>query len=77
MWEIELRCEACGEVHRIFAQLDAAPRSFAYECPKTRERVVVRYRDPSRVVKPWTEVQGNSPDAIPTLAAAERGSFEL
>ena len=75
MWEMEVICDVCHNTHLVCSKLN--PRAFAFECPVRRERVDMRYRDPSRISRPWAEVGECSPEAIPVLSAEERGAFEL
>lgn len=76
MWQAEIRCEACGGTHVLWAQSEGIPRTFTFQCP-TAERVVsLRYRDPSRMTEPWKRVTERRPGAIEVDSAESRGTFE-
>lgn len=75
LWETEILCSSCGGTHLLCSEI--IPRVFEYECPVTRARVSVPFRDPSRMPQPWAEVDSPSPDGIRTLVAEVHGRFEV
>ncbi len=73
MWEALIVCKACEEEHLVCAEF--IPRAFAFECPSTQNRVEMRFRDPSRMSRDWTEVSSCSPASAPVIEAEKRGQF--
>ena len=52
------------------------PRTFAYECPSTGDRVDMRFRDPSRT-SAWVEVESASEAAVGVIDAQTQGTLEI
>lgn len=75
MWEAAITCKACNKTHLICA--DFRPRTFGFECPETEQRVDMPFRDPSKIISPWSEVEVRSPEAISALSTEEQGRFEV
>ena len=75
MFEAEVNCDECRATHHVCSKV--MPRTFAFECPVKKTRVELPYRDPSKMVRPWAEVESCSPNAIRVLRAENRGTFEL
>lgn len=73
-WEAEIVCEACETTHVLNAELK--PRTFAYECPSTGDRVDMRFRDPSRT-SAWVEVESASEAAVGVIDAQTQGTLEI
>ena len=73
MWEVRVTCKACEQAHTVCA--DVRPRVYAFECPRTGERVDMPFRDPTRIIEPWSEVASCSPESIAALFTEEQGKF--
>ena len=76
MWEATIQCTDCDGTHAICCNDKTMPRVFVYVCPKTGERVDVRYRDPSRILAEWTKVTECSAGAVLAEDTSSRGAFE-
>ena len=77
MWEAAIQCTCCESVHVVKCADSKIPRVYAYVCPDADERVVVRYRDPSRIERDWMRVERAARGAIATEATSSRGAFEV
>lgn len=76
MWEATIRCTSCEREHVVSCADEVIPRVFAYVCPRSTERVDVRYRDPSRMVRDWAKVDGSARGAIAVDGTQSRGAIE-
>ena len=74
MWETHVICKACGETH--LAGTEFIPRSFAFECPRTGERVDLRFHDPAQLPEQWVEVTSLSKETVPVLQASRHGNLD-
>jgi len=75
MWETRITCEACNGAHTICSE--SIPRAFEYDCPTTRQRVNMPFRDPARMPDPWTEVDAPGADSTTALSIEMHGRFEI
>ena len=77
MWEVEVICGQCDEKHLVHSAAKGKPRAFSFVCPTTGEPVAMRYRDPSAISRPWTEVDAPSEGSIPVEFADVGGSLDI
>ena len=75
MWEAQITCSECEKTDLVHADLN--PRAFSFECPEKGRQVDMPFRDPSRLVLEWHEVERCSPSSIPASNTEARGKFEI